>query len=149
MHTVALAFKRYKEIQLEGEEKKFQEYKESKAELYSRLDVLNNELNIYLAGEYGIDPEKEQAYKNWKNSHKPFHWLAEYYEIIKENNGFDVIIGNPPYLEYSQINYELMSLISNEIKAVHAACIERATKIISKIGNISMIVPQERLLLEY
>jgi hypothetical protein len=103
MHTVALAFTRYKEIQLEGEEKKFQEYKEAKAELFARLDELNEELNLYLAGEYSIDPEKKRDYKKWKNSHKPFHWLAEYYEIIKENEGFDVIIGNPPYIEYSQV----------------------------------------------
>ena len=41
-------------------------------------------------------------YEDWLKSHQPFHWLAEFYQIIKGNGGFDVIIGNPPYVEYSK-----------------------------------------------
>jgi len=26
-----------------------------------------------------------------------FHWIMEYSEVFEENNGFDIIIGNPPY----------------------------------------------------
>jgi hypothetical protein len=36
--------------------------------------------------------EKEQAYHDWKESHQPFHWFAEFYEIISKG-GFDVVIG--------------------------------------------------------
>jgi len=143
MSTVALAFKRYKEIQLEGEEKKFQEYKDAKDELYSRLDELNEELNIYLAGEYGIDPERKRDYIKWKNSHKPFHWLAEYYEIIKENEGFDVIIGNPPYIIYNskKIHYEIKNLFTLECKDLYAFIIEKAIQVIQKNGFLGMITP--------
>lgn len=38
-------------------------------------------------------------------SHQPFHWLAEFYEIIVQHGGFDVIIGNPPYVAIKKVDY--------------------------------------------
>jgi hypothetical protein len=73
-----------------------------KQELRNRLKALEDELNRYLAGEYGIDPDKKADYEKWLASHKPFHWFIEFYGILKKG-GFDVIIGNPPYVEYSKI----------------------------------------------
>ena len=32
----------------------------------------------------------------------PFHWFVDFNDII-ENGGFDIVIGNPPYVEYSQV----------------------------------------------
>ncbi len=37
-------------------------------------------------------------YDKWLKSHQPFNWIAEFYDIIHGNGGFDVIIGNPPYI---------------------------------------------------
>ena len=45
-----------------------------KQNLQSRLQELEDELNLYLAEEYGVDPNKQSDYENWLNSHKPFHW---------------------------------------------------------------------------
>ncbi len=41
----------------------------------------------------------EEAFAQWKASHQPFHWFVEFYGIM-HGGGFDVIIGNPPYVEY-------------------------------------------------
>ena len=45
--------------------------------------------------------EKDQgdsaAYEKWLKSHQPFHWFVEFYGIM-QSGGFDVIIGNPPYV---------------------------------------------------
>ncbi len=71
-----------------------------KQNLQGRLQELEDELNLYLADEYGVDPNKQSDYENWLNSHKPFHWFIAFYGILEEG-GFDVIIGNPPYVEYS------------------------------------------------
>ena len=66
-----------------------------KANLRSRLDALESELNRFLALEYRIDPQDGAAYAAWRDSHQPFHWFVEFYGIMNRG-GFDVIIGNPP-----------------------------------------------------
>ena len=79
---------------------------EDKQELQTRLKALEDELNRYLAGEYWREGllTRRQGYvtTNGSHSHKPFHWFIEFYGILK-NGGFDVIIGNPPYVEYSKV----------------------------------------------
>jgi len=42
------------------------------------------------------------VYEKWLATHQPFHWFVEFYGIMKDG-GFDVIIGNPPYVEYSKV----------------------------------------------
>ena len=73
-----------------------------KQNLQSRLQELEDELNLYLAKEYGVDSNKQPDYENWLNTHKPFHWFIAFYGIL-EDGGFDVIIGNPPYVEYNVV----------------------------------------------
>lgn len=81
------------------------------------------------------------AYQAWLSSHKPFHWFIAFYGILKDG-GFDVIIGNPPYLELRQVDYlPPTNLVSYETKAVHAMCIDRSLQLLSQQGCMSMIVP--------
>ena len=75
-----------------------------KQALQDKLKALEDELNGYLAGEYKVDINQKSSYQNWLDSHKPFHWFIAFYGILKDG-GFDVIIGNPPYLELRQVNY--------------------------------------------
>ena len=85
-------------------------FKQAKADLNQRLAALNHKLNTYLAINYGIDAKLKPAdYAKWLASHQPFHWFAEFYRIVAANGGFDVIIGNPPYLEMRQIDYDVIS----------------------------------------
>ena len=58
-----------------------------KQELRNRLRSLEGELNRYLAGEYGIDPDKKTSYEKWLVSHKPFHWFIEFYGIVHKRGG--------------------------------------------------------------
>ena len=55
------------------------EFTAAKQELRSRLKKLADELDRYLAGEYGVDLSKTTAYDQWRESHQPFHWIAEFY----------------------------------------------------------------------
>ena len=66
-----------------------------KADLRQRLESLSNELDRYLATEYGVDHQQPDAYAAWRASHQPFHWFVEFYGIMNKG-GFDVMIGNPP-----------------------------------------------------
>ena len=55
--------------------------------------------------------------------------------------GFDVIIGNPPYLEAREVDYNPIGFASRDSNAIHAMCIERSCNILSRTGALSMIVP--------
>lgn len=111
-----------------------------KAELRHRLENLSSELDRYLATEYGVDLNDPNAYDSWCSSHRPFHWFVEFYGTMHKG-GFDVVIGNPPYLEFDEVDYKLVGYTCLKAKAIHAACIERSVNIIDERGCISMIVP--------
>ena len=112
---------------------------DDKQKLRDKLKVLEDELNRYLAGEYRVDPKKRTAYQNWLSSHKPFHWFIEFYGILKDG-GFDVIIGNPPYVEYSKVKkqYKVMEYKTEKCGNLYPMSIERSIDL-SK-GPVGMIV---------
>ena len=86
---------------------------DDKQVLRDKLKALEDELNRFLADEYKVDPNKKPAYQNWLSSHKPFHWFIEFYGILKDG-GFDVIIGNPPYVSIRKIGYT--SILAERLK---------------------------------
>ena len=115
---------------------------DAKQVLRDKLKVLEDELNRYLAGEYGVDPNKGSAYWSWLSSHKPFHWFIEFYGILKDG-GFDVIIGNPPYVEYRKVQatYRVRGYLTESCGDLYAFVMERSTKLLARRGHLGMIVP--------
>jgi hypothetical protein len=122
-----------------------------KQELRRRLQKLDAELDRYLAGEYAIAADNfktktayEEAFAKWKTSHQPFHWLAQFYGIMR-NGGFDVIIGNPPYVEYRKVRaqYTIIPKLYKTTSAenLYAFCVERSGVLQSPDGRFGMIVP--------
>ena len=113
---------------------------QDKRTLRDKLRGLSLELDRYLARDYGIDPDTQRAFDVWRESHQPFHWFAEFYGVMRED-GFDVVIGNPPYLEAREVGYNPIGFASRDSNSIHAMCIERSCVILSRTGAISMIVP--------
>ena len=111
-----------------------------KQALRDRLRQLDDELNRLLAAQYGIDPHQTAAYHAWRASHQPFHWFTEFHGIMSKG-GFDVVIGNPPYLEFRQVDYTTLGYVSHGSSAIHALCIERCVTLLNTQGCMSMIVP--------
>jgi hypothetical protein len=117
-------------------------FKQAKAQLVSKLKELNHKLNVYLATNYGIDAErKPKEYKAWLHSHQPFHWFAEFYQIVAANGGFDCIIGNPPYIVYNskKVPYQLYDFETEAVKNLYSLCIERSLSLLK--FNLSFIIP--------
>ncbi len=114
---------------------------EDKQELRRRLTELSSELDAYLAHDYGVDPTKLKVYTSWKNSHQPFHWLAEFYGSMKEG-GFDVVIGNPPYVEYSKVRrtYRIRKFATELCGNLYAMCTERSLEVLPNGGRFGFIV---------
>ncbi|MGO9177192.1 MAG: Eco57I restriction-modification methylase domain-containing protein [Desulfobaccales bacterium] len=141
------AFQRFREMQTEHG-MNAREFADAKVKLKGRLGALAEELDRYLAGEYGINqnifPKKkeyEQRLENWRASHQPFHWFSEFYGIIK-SGGFDVIIGNPPYLNLKDLNeYVVTCFVTLPARNLFPLILERCQKLIDKFGHQGYIVP--------
>jgi len=117
---------------------------EDKQALRERLEALNEELDRYLAREYGVDADLPLDFRLWRESHKPFHWFVEFYGILKQG-GVDVIIGNPPYVEYHKVKkaYQLPPGLyrSERVGNLYAFCMERSGTLLKALGRFGMIVP--------
>jgi hypothetical protein len=113
---------------------------EDKAELRRRFSELEEELNDHLSGEYGI---KKSGVKQWKVSHKPFHWFCDFHRIIA-SGGFDVIIGNPPYVVFpsEKVPYKFPAglFTSESSKNLYALTWERSLAILASGGHAGLIV---------
>jgi hypothetical protein len=116
---------------------------EDKRRLRDKLSGLSLELDKYLAHDYGIDPDKAKAFAAWRESHQPFHWFAEFYGVMREG-GFDVVIGNPPYIEIAKITeYVIPKTIyeTAECGNLYAPMMERSLSILRRKGRFGQIVP--------
>ena len=140
---LARVFKSFKSAQLDDN---LANFKQAKEKLLKYQAELNSILNEYLAFTYGINSTNQQKeYKDFLQTHQPFHWFAEFYEIIHDNGGFDVIIGNPPYVEYSKIRkqYKLSGDNYDTIECgnIYAMVFEKSIQLATKKGKIGLIVP--------
>jgi hypothetical protein len=85
--------------------------------------------------------EKEAGEKRL-GPHKPFHWVIEFRKVISDG-GFDVIIGNPPYVNVSEIRseYTVKDYQTASCPDVYAWALERAVNLLKPEGRTGMIVP--------
>jgi hypothetical protein len=115
---------------------------EDKQELHHRLQALKDELNRSLAGDYGVQLSKKEALAAWLSSHQPFHWAVEFYGIMR-NGGFDVIIGNPPYVAVRKISkaYSIRGFATQASTDIYAWILERSEALLRPGGRFGMIVP--------
>ena len=118
------------------------DFADAKLKLRQRLDSLRAELDRYLAKEYAIGESDEEAYAQWRTSHQPFHWFVEFYGIM-HNGGFDVIVGNPPYVEYTSVK-RTYSVLHSEMttgRNLHSMVTDRCLSLSHRNSFLSLIVP--------
>ena len=119
-----------------------------KQRIREKLKNLRDKLDPYLATEYSITTEKypdtyDSEYLKWHKSHQPFHWWIEFHEIMGKG-GFDVIIGNPPYVEYSKVRdeYKVKGYKTESSGNLYNYVFEQCSKILkSPFGQLGMIIP--------
>jgi hypothetical protein len=143
LQKVSIAFKHYQQLQTSDNPEDNQQLKIAKAILKERMGELNDRLNVALGKQYGFTKHKRQDWDKWLNTHQPFHWLSKFYEIIHEKKGFDVIIGNPPYVEYSKVKktYVIKNFVTESSGNLFAMVSERVKLFINENSYFSFIVP--------
>lgn len=79
-------------------------------------------------------------FADWIERVRPFHWFCEFPEIIG-SGGFDVIVGNPPYIKMGQLpGYTAAGYATSGCPDLFAVCYERSLSLLSDVGRHSFIV---------
>jgi len=93
----------------------------------------------------------------WKKDHlRPFFpWKLHFGEVFRVKGGFDVVIGNPPYVDYRKIDNNTKKGIINFHISAHSRMInlytyfyELGIKLLTVRGVLVYISPQQYLILD-
>ncbi len=108
--------------------------------IISKIDLklrsnLNKSYSSYLKQPFDLEITEEEI----SNEH-PIHWMLEFHEVMNDG-GFDIVLGNPPYIEMSKVNYPLKQYSTLKCGNLYAPFFERAIKLTKKNGYFGYIVP--------
>jgi len=129
--------------------------------LNSIKNTLDEEFEKYLA--------QIKISKDLLKSTKPLHWILEFWHVfldensellLEERRGFDIIIGNPPYIEYRNIVRNLGQEYAKYLRTIYEFTkeeqfditipfTERAIKLLKKNGLLSFIMTNKFMITEY
>lgn len=101
----------------------------------------------------GTNKEKELFTIDESHNKPYFAWILEFIEVFIENDGFDVVIGNPPYVDYRKIdnitkcylNKNSESYKNTKMASLYVYFIEKGIKLYNKKGFLIYINPYQYL----
>ena len=108
----------------------------------------------------GTNKEKE-LFEIDKSHNKPyFAWMLEFIEVFIENDGFDIVIGNPPYVDSEHMvkdeellkTRELCNKLYESAKGnwdLFIVFVELGYKNLNNNGNVSFIIPNKIIASNY
>jgi hypothetical protein len=108
--------------------------------LKTSLETSQRELSEALDLLFSPHRATKRLFVEWKNRYLPFHWFVEFPAAMVDG-GFDVVIGNPPYVKKSSVAYTYTGFRSDNVKDICAPCTERATKLLRAGGWFALILP--------
>jgi hypothetical protein len=112
-----------------------------KQALTATLSELEEMLNYHLAREYGVNTTKTKDFVAWKASHQPFHWYVDFYPLMA-GGGFDAVVGNPPYVQLSEVpDYGVSRYSCADSGNLYAVVLERCMTFMQRNGRSGFIVP--------
>jgi len=98
--------------------------------LSSITELFSQKLDEKFAKEYNINLYNLKKIKT-------FHWIFEFPEVfLKENPGFDVVVGNPPYVELNEVEY---GYLLTESKNLYDKFMRTSIKLLHSNGMFGFI----------
>ncbi|MFC7597578.1 Eco57I restriction-modification methylase domain-containing protein [Terrabacter sp. GCM10028922] len=105
--------------------------------LAAKLAAVRDTVNEHYHSANGLSGSVD----GWTRSHSPFHWFIEYPEVFSEG-GFDVVIGNPPYINKRKVQgYAFRGFATDDTPDIYAPCTERSSQITRPDGRMTLIIP--------
>jgi adenine-specific DNA-methyltransferase len=134
---------------LTGQERLFGMTKTEKATWNKKVQTIGAEIE-------NLENEIEEI-RNNKIYENAFEWRFEFPEILNNNgefSGFDVVIGNPPYIRQEEISKMKMHLKStyqvfDSIADIYVYFLERGASILRKNGTLIYILPNKWMRAKY
>jgi type I restriction-modification system DNA methylase subunit len=113
---------------------------QTKSRLLASEHKLRSAANNYYAECTGKSLDE---YESWAKEVLPFHWSIEFPSVFS-NGGFDVVIGNPPYITKSEVpkatRQALIGFETQDLPDFYAVCLERANQLRNNESRKAMIV---------
>jgi adenine-specific DNA-methyltransferase len=137
-------------FQLTNQTQLFEKSKKEKAAWNKKVDILTKETK-----KLEIEIEEIKANKIFENA---FEWRFEFPEVLNDDGdfvGFDVVIGNPPYLRIQDLNHDLIDWYKANKSVAHKRIdistlfFELAEMILRSKGLSSFISSNQFLVSEY
>ncbi len=108
-----------------------------KSQIQDLTSSLRKALDLSYANAAGIPSDGLAV---WASEKKPFHWLIEFPEVFADG-GFDVVIGNPPYIKMSNVDRsDITGYETNDCSDFYAVCYERSLRFMKPTGRHGFIV---------
>jgi type I restriction-modification system DNA methylase subunit len=91
--------------------------------------------------------------KSWKEKN-PFEWELEFRDIM-DRGGFDVVIGNPPYVRSRNLDDLELEFFKNKFEVAHerfdiyTVFIQRGISLLNNGGRLGFIIPNKFLAAKY
>lgn len=102
------------------------------------IKPLRDELDGYLATQNGLVGEK--LLEKFRSDRTPFHWCADFFGAMNAG-GFDVIVGNPPYVATSGIDYLSKADVALRLPDIYGHVLLRTLALGHDKSRFGMIVP--------
>jgi hypothetical protein len=129
-------------LSLTGQSSLFELTKTQKDEWNKKVTKLTEEINIYEA-----EIEEIKSNKIYENA---FEWRFEFPEVLNNNGdfvGFDVVIGNPPYIDIKSLSnkdveyiFKTYSSANNRVN-LFSTFIEKDFQLLCKQAYLTQIIP--------
>ncbi len=159
INTLAALKEQYR---LESEQVKLKKFKieieSNRIEIKKELDTL---LFQYFKSRMSNQKQIAQL-TNLFNKTEPFHWAIEFPEVFQTKGGFDIIIGNPPYIntrEISKLQHGTLWKVLWKLKPYYSAYrgydlsilfIERSHELLAREnGTLGYIITNKFLVTDY
>ncbi len=111
----------------------------AKQALTSAVDKVRHDADYVLAEAVGVETGTGD-FEEWWDTTQPFHWFLEFPHIVAAG-GFDVVVGNPPYVNRRNVPYAIEGFAADGLPDIFAACVERALSLLNVGGRFAMILP--------
>ncbi len=99
---------------------------------------------------------RDEYYESIKQSSRPFIlWQLYFPRVFKENGGFDIVIGNPPYVKVQNLTHDIIDALKANYNTawkridMSTLFIELGYKLVNSEGTVNYITSNQFLSTEY